>query len=117
MFDLKRPCATCPFRKTQGHLYALPLARLKEIRRGSAFQCHKTVDYENFDDRRRRQGDRPQQCAGLMAVLARENDTNTIMQIAERLGELNIADLDPQHEAYDTWADVVAAHTKLDDPR
>jgi hypothetical protein len=110
MFDLKRPCSNCPFRKGQGELFAMRLDRLEEIKNGDAFQCHKTIDYERFDDPRARQGDRPQQCAGLMAVLAREDATSTIMQVAERLGHLDLDALDPEQEAYDSWAAVLAAH-------
>jgi hypothetical protein len=112
MFDLKRPCSQCPFRKGQGHFFNLSVERLDEIRQAPAFQCHRTIDYDAFDERDRRQGDRPQQCAGLMAVLARERATNAIMQLAQRLRHLSIEDLDPQREAYDTWADVIEAHTK-----
>jgi hypothetical protein len=69
MFDRKRPCKNCPFRKGQGELFELPRLRLREIKNAPAFQCHKTVDYDEFDDPRKRQGDRPQRCAGLVAVL------------------------------------------------
>lgn len=110
MFDLKRPCIDCPFRKGQGELFQLPLGRLSEIRRAPAFQCHKTVDYDEWDDPELRAGDRPQQCAGLMAVLVRERAENSIMQVAERLGRVDFRSLDPEHEAYESWADVLAAH-------
>ena len=98
MFDLKRPCVTCPFRI--GQTFSFASDRLEEIRRAVAFQCHKTVDYEQWDDAQRRQGDRPQQCAGLMAILHRINEPNQIMQVAERLGYLDPALLDPNGEAY-----------------
>jgi hypothetical protein len=110
MFDLTRPCVDCPFRKGNGEHFQLNRFRLHEIRRGDAFQCHRTVDYDNFDDRDLRSGDRPQQCAGLMAVLAREGNANTIMQIAERFGHLDLSKLDPKHEAYESWAAVLDAH-------
>jgi hypothetical protein len=108
MFDLTRPCKNCPFRKGQGELFEL--RRLDEIFKQDAFQCHETVDYSNFDDPRKRQGDKPQQCAGLMAVLAREGKPNTIMQVAERLGHLDLTKLDPRGEAYDSFADAYEAH-------
>lgn len=107
MFDMKRPCVTCPFRV--GQPFALAPARLEEIRRAPAFQCHKTVGYERFDDPMARQGDRPQQCAGLMAVLDREGAHNQIMQIAQRLG-VDLSGLDPAREAYGSWSEVLAAH-------
>jgi hypothetical protein len=114
MFDLKRPCAACPFRKGMGKRFGLPCARLREIRRATAFQCHATVDYKAFDDDEKRQGDRPQQCAGLMTLLHRLNQPNQIMQVAERLGHLNPATLDPKHEVYATWAEAMRAHRGIE---
>lgn len=108
MFDLRRPCTSCPFRRGQGQLFGLHQGRLEEIRRAAAFQCHKTVDYTDDGPE---PGDRPQQCAGLMAVLAKEGHENQIMQVAIRLGHLDLDRLDPEHEAYDSWADVCAAHS------
>jgi hypothetical protein len=108
MFDLRRPCVNCPFRKGQGELFGLHPLRLAEIRKGPAFQCHKTL--ARLDDGENWQGDRPQQCSGLMSVLSREGADNQIMQVAQRLGHLDVAALDPDREAYETWADVLAAH-------
>lgn len=107
MFDLKQPCVNCPFRKGQGHLFQLTPERLKEIRDSVSFQCHKTIDY-GMDPRQ-------QQCAGLMAVLARENKPNQIMQVAVRLNVLDLDSLDPRKEVYDTWADVCKAHSNNGD--
>jgi hypothetical protein len=101
---------TCPFRRGQGERFKLPPDRLEEIRVSPAFQCHRTVDYEQWDDVDGRQGDRPQQCAGLMAVLHRMGEPNQMMQIAERLGTLDPAALDPDGEAYPTWISVRKAH-------
>jgi hypothetical protein len=109
MFDLKRPCVNCPFRKGQGERFQLDPERLREIKTATAFQCHKTVDYDYFEDSKRRQGDRPQQCAGLMAILQHEGADNQIMQVAQRLG-VDLCDLDPDNEAYDSWEDVLEAH-------
>jgi len=112
MFDLKRPCVDCPFRKGKGEHFRLAPERLEEIKRGEAFQCHRTIDYTHWRNRTKRQGDHPQQCAGLMAVLMRENATNTIMQLAERLAGVDFSGLDPKKEAYESWAAVLAAHSR-----
>ncbi len=108
MFDLKQPCVNCPFRKGVGSLFGLQPERLREIKRATAFQCHKTVDYSDDEPAA---GNRPQQCAGLMSVLARENAPNQIMQVATRLNALDLSQLDPKGEAYDSWADVCVAHS------
>lgn len=110
MFDLKRPCVSCPFRRGVGESFGLGAERLEEIAAGSAFQCHKTVDYAAWEEGGERAGDRPQQCAGLMAVLRREGRENQIMQVAERLRVARFDDLDPRGEAYETWAEALAAH-------
>lgn len=112
MFDLKSPCVNCPFRKGVGETFQLHPDRLEEIFEATAFQCHKTVDYSSYDDEAEtaRSGDRPQQCAGLMAVLHREARPNQIMQVASRLGYLDLEALDPRGEAYETLDDVRRAH-------
>lgn len=107
MFALKQPCMNCPFRKGQGELFRLPRERLQEIVNAPAFQCHKTVDYSEDEPD---QGDRPQQCAGLMTVLHREGRPNQIMQVAQRLTGFDPDQLDPKNEAYGSMAEVVAAH-------
>jgi hypothetical protein len=80
---------------------------LQRIRRAPSFQCHKTVDYGGDEPDA---GARPQQCAGLMAVLHRENRPNQMMQVAERLSALDPTLLDPRGEAYGSWAEAAAAH-------
>ncbi len=110
MFDLKRPCVNCPFRKGQGSRFALDPERLQSIFDGVAFQCHKTVDYAEWDDPEKRSGDRPQQCAGLMAVLHRSERHNQIMQLAERLSDFDPETVDPEGEAYDSIDQARAAH-------
>jgi hypothetical protein len=110
MFCLERPCLNCPFRRGQGELFQLPEMRLTAIFAAPAFQCHMTVVYDDEGDGRA--GDRPQQCAGLMAVLHRENRPNQIMQVAMRLGHLDPERLDPQGEVYGSLRETIAAHKK-----
>lgn len=110
MFDLKRPCLNCPFRRGLGSTFMLPSQRLREIFDAPAFQCHKTVDYDRFDDKEARAGDRPQQCAGLMAVLHRSGSPNQIMQVAERLTGFDAGMVDPAGEAYGSIDEAAAAH-------
>jgi hypothetical protein len=109
MFDLRSPCVSCPFRKGQGELFELHPERLEEIFEAPAFQCHKTVDYSGDEPD---SGSRPQQCAGLMSVLHREDQPNQIMQVGYRLGALDLDKLDPRGEAYDTIDAVREAHAR-----
>lgn len=122
MFKLRRPCKTCPFRIGVGSGFNLRVARLAEIKLAPAFQCHGTVDYESGPEDENgfpkpQPGDTPQQCAGLMAVLHREGEENQIMQVASRMGALDLSRLDPDGEAYRTWAQVIRAHRDGKEPR
>lgn len=114
MFDLKHPCKTCPFRKGNGKRFQLCEERIDEIVNADAFQCHNTVDYDAVDDDGypiNGQGDNPQQCAGLMAILHREGRPNQIMRVAERISDFDPSTVDPRHEAYESLADAIEEHT------
>lgn len=111
MFDLKRPCVNCPFRVSVAGTFLLGAERVREIVRAAAFQCHKTVDYGQWDDPMKRQGEKPQQCAGLMALLHRAGQPNAIMQVGERTGHFDPARLVTD----DTFAGIDAAIAAHDD--
>lgn len=115
MFDRKKPCGNCPFRVGRGSAFRLTRARLEEIAASDAFQCHKTVDYDNYDDPMLRQGSEPQQCAGLMAVLIAEGQPNTIMRVAQAFRVLDPATLDGA-TAYASWQAVLDAHLTGTEP-
>ncbi len=118
MFDLKRPCANCPFRRGQGSLYRLPAARLKEIFNATAFQCHKSVEHgeDEYGNSTQEAGEKPQQCAGLMALLHREKAYNSIMRVAIHTEHLDCSKLDPKREAYESFADAKSAHAGTEPP-
>jgi len=114
MFKLKRPCVNCPFRRGQGEFFQLSPRRLTEIFEAGAFPCHKLVKYDEDEETGEEiHGmDRAQQCAGLMALLWREERPNQIMRIAMRLGSLNPDELDPDGEAYATFGEARLAHNR-----
>lgn len=111
MFNLKSPCVDCPFRRGLSERFKFGEARFEEIITATAFQCHRTVDYSEADlGERGKQGDNPQQCAGLMAVLARSGRYNAIMRAAMLWGYLDPKQLDPRNEAYSGIVEAHAAH-------
>jgi hypothetical protein len=105
MFDQMRPCKTCPFSKKVKPF--LSKERISEIAESSAFQCHNTVDYSNSDNENGegRQGNKPQQCAGLMTILHKTGRPNVIMRVAMAWGDLKPSKLDPHNEAHDCLED------------
>lgn len=108
MFDLKRPCKTCPFLRVNEDKFRLHRARIEGIAKGAAFQCHSTAVYDQ-DDGEGRAGGKPQQCAGLMSVLHKEGRQNQITQVATRLIGYDPGRIDGSG-TYDTIAETIAAH-------
>jgi hypothetical protein len=107
-FDLTRPCKDCPFR-SDTRPFGLAPERVREIlgdaRKGTrqwwpapSFPCHRTIEY--LDDNGVRYSPNSQQCAGVMIILHREGRPNDAMQIAERMGLWNPANLDPDAPVY-----------------
>lgn len=102
MFDLRKPCNNCPFRKGAGRSFRLTEARLHEIVNASAFECHKTTGVAGKKHP-------PQQCAGLMSVLHKSGRPNQIMQVAHRLIGHDASQIDGS-ETYDSWEQCVDDH-------
>jgi len=111
VFDLKKPCSSCPFLKVNGEKFGLSKESLDEIFNGPAFQCHCSVDYDHFDDEIRRQGENPQQCKGLMSLLAYEGMPNQIMQVAERF-RVAAVDSHKCEGTFQTFDEAIEAHGK-----
>lgn len=107
MFKLKRPCVDCPFKQGVGATFQLPVERLNEIMSAKAFQCHKTVDYSGDGPR---SGDKPSQCAGLVALQRNANIPNLITQAALSLIALDLSEYDPDGEAYQSLEQMYAEH-------
>lgn len=87
-YDLKNPCANCPFR-TDVKPYLRP-ARAREIveslSRG-VFHCHKTIDYDNEDDDGNLQRNGKEQfCAGALIMMHKQGTVGQMARIAERIG-------------------------------
>lgn len=108
-FDLTRPCGNCPFRSDRP--FHMRPDRVRQILGGArdrrwwpaqSFPCHKTIIYgedENGNEKTTIPAS-AQQCAGVMAILHREERPNDAMQIAERLGLWDPATLDPTAPFY-----------------
>jgi len=113
MFDLKKPCKSCPFLKVNGERFGLCKSRLDEIFSAPAFQCHSSIDYHEDEEGNevQGQGDNPQQCKGLMSLLAYEGQPNQIMQVAERFRVATVE----SHKCegtYQTFSEAIEAHAK-----
>lgn len=99
MFDLKKPCSSCPFLRVNGPNFALRTGRLREIADADAFQCHMTL-YS-----------RPQQCAGLISVLAKSMQANKITVMAQALTNYDPGSVDGS-ETYDSIDETMAEHNR-----
>ena len=102
MFDLKKPCNDCPFRVSNAVNYGLSPARLDEIMKGPAFECHKTSGLVG-------EKKAPQQCAGLIALLDSESLHNTITHVAMAFIGYSPRSVD-KTDTFNTIDDCIAAH-------
>jgi hypothetical protein len=116
-FNLTSPCSNCPFRSDR----PFPLLRGKvlEIRdalQERTFACHKTVDYDQYNELEDQEGDETvvasgpshrspklQHCAGALILKERLGERGQMAQIAERLGLYHPERLDLEAPVYETW--------------
>lgn len=99
VFDLKRPCKKCPFRRDI-HPF-LRRERAEEIAEallsGLNFYCHETVDYDRWEHEDEEGGSEgeycpdgeEQHCAGASMMLWRYGTPNQMMRICLRLNLLD----------------------------
>lgn len=86
-FDLRKPCANCPFRTDIN--FPLAQERVEQIVEAitdldQTFACHKTVKHD--DDGEHVHSKNEQHCAGALILLERIQRPNQMMRIAERCG-------------------------------
>lgn len=117
-YDLKKPCAECPFRNDRpGYLTK---ARAREIANGldpkrlgagGSFGCHKTTVPDPDDDGERTSGPKTQHCAGALIMLEKMGrlDHNQSARFAMRFGQLNPDLLEMDSPVHATTAAFIGA--------
>jgi hypothetical protein len=113
-YDLKKPCAHCPFR-TDCRPGWLGRSRAQEIATAitdqqATFACHETT-VEGEDGEQKETND-SQHCAGAMILLEKINRPNQMMRICERLGLYDRTKLDMDAPVFDTPKEFVKHHGK-----
>lgn len=116
-FDLKRPCANCPFRSDI--MFHLNTDRVEEILDGilyqdATFACHKTTHGEEVEDD---EGNtyynhtgKEQHCAGALLLMEHMERPNQMMRIAERLRLYKRDELDYTSLVFETDDDMIEAY-------
>lgn len=126
MFNLTRPCAECPFRKTGG--VRLTEARAREVAgyfvnvdnrvpwTGSTFPCHKTVqdvdENDESDDARWLSAEWELCAGGVLFALKQGGMLPSIVQLARRLGQLKTDELQGRDEIVDTLDELLGLSYK-----
>lgn len=86
MFERKKPCKTCPFRKDAGGIRYLGTDRATEIAdsllRGESFTCHDDLD---------KPAKARNHCAGAATLLIKLGKPNQMMQVCSRLGYVRLS--------------------------
>lgn len=109
-FEIKRPCADCPFRTDCNPF----LRRAPEIRRQMRddhfwFACHETTGAKGG---RRVKPANQSHCAGLMGVLWRERNPNIAMRMALAFKLITIEQLESISQVFNNLDEFVAHHEK-----
>lgn len=107
-FKVLKPCKNCPFRKDslKGWLErerALEISNAVLIE-NKTFQCHKTIGLKHASH-----------CAGTLILYKHgkiKYHTNSLIQIAERLGMYEPSKLDESIECFHTQEDFVNHHSE-----
>jgi hypothetical protein len=122
-YNLRKPCAKCPFRNDIRPFIHPERAR-DILEGGASFTCHKTIDYDDnppYDDNGDlilgRCEDGEQHCAGVLIILEKENSPHQMMRIAERLGMYDRTKLDMTAPVYDSIEECVEAHENPKEPK
>jgi|GEM_PF-2761608 len=100
LFQLKQPCALCPFRKeNDGMLTSGRLEKIiEDLHEDKPFFCHKTVDYtrEHYPDTTD-----SKYCAGAMVYLEKCNNTNVPMRMGQMFGLYDPAQMKGHEDVID----------------
>jgi len=118
-FDLRKPCANCPFRNDSKAIDLQPGRReqiIEDLLSGkqTTFHCHKTVyreDGRNHDEDGNYVPADVCQCPGAMAVARKFGRDTVMVQVATRLGAI-------PHDHYDDALPLTLEPEDLDlDPK
>lgn len=106
---------TAPFakirRKDKAAGYAFPQDRVAEIRDGTGFHCHRTLEYDR-DDGEATSTEQSQTCAGWLALHRSTRPMPQIMQIASRIGWLDLDALDLDRVSLGSWDAAERAYSR-----
>lgn len=120
-YELKRPCAKCPFRyDVGGYLTGERMEEIVEaIRDGETFTCHNTVDYEGWDEEEEYiPSEKDQHCAGALIFLEHlgELAAGQLTRIAMRIGMFDPDALDMSAPVFDDPHVLIEHHAHSDPP-
>ena len=113
-FDLKKPCADCPFRSDiAGYLTEGRAEEIVEIisERDGTFSCHKTNTYDE-ESGEMVETAKSQHCAGALIFLEKHDNPSQLMRIAERLGLYDRRKLDMSAPVFDEADDFIGAQPR-----
>jgi len=109
-YNLKKPCANCPFRSDIKPF--IKPERAEEIcdslLRGQDFPCHKTTG-SNDDGETTVESD-SQMCAGAMIMLEKMEAPTQMMRISERFGKYDHTKLDMEAPVYYDTDEMIDRH-------
>ncbi len=116
-FNLRRPCAHCPFRTDRpGFLRRESAATIIDmlVRKDGTFACHETTVSSERDDGEMVVTDKSEHCAGATIMLEHMERPNQMMRICERLRMYDRTKLDMKAPVFKHGRDFIRHHTEGD---
>lgn len=117
---ITNPCSDCPFRADGQGVICLGQDRATEIAdsltkgNGSVFPCHKTLDYEEEEDKRQDWATRTIPCAGACVTTHKElGEFNGMMQVGQRLRIFDLTQLNHDAPVYQNMAEFIKAQSEI----
>lgn len=113
-FNLKKPCAQCPFRTdVTPYITSERAAEIcHSLVNGASFPCHKTTKHSEEEDSDMVCTPKSEMCAGAMILLEKIERPNQMMRIGERIGMYDHRKLDMSQPVYDSPEAMIKAHKK-----
>lgn len=113
-FDMKRPCATCPFRRDVDPVLHLDEISSKRIARMAPdlvkipWACHATTT--KSEEGRESCNERTQHCAGLLILLEKQGTPHGPYQFIKAIDECPVAELDMGAPVFDSLEELEEAY-------
>lgn len=113
--EMRRPCATCPFRRDVDplmHTDEISPTRIRQMAPDLSripWACHSTTD--RTPEGRERDVETTQHCAGLRIVLEKQQTPHSVVEFLKAINECTVVEVDLDTPTYDSLNEMLVAYS------